>query len=62
MEAALGPGEATLTSTVTAHRFYLARGWSDAGDDRALTPGMIAVSDAEACFRRFCGQPLPASR
>ena len=31
MEAALGPGEARLTSTTTAHRFYLARGWVDAG-------------------------------
>jgi hypothetical protein len=32
MEATLGPGEATLTSTATAHRFYLARGWTDAGE------------------------------
>jgi GNAT superfamily N-acetyltransferase len=32
MEAALGAGEATLTSTATAHRFYLARGWVDAGE------------------------------
>jgi len=32
MEAALGPGEATLTSTTTAHRFYLSRGWTDVGD------------------------------
>ena len=31
MEQALGPGEATLTSTATAHRFYLSRGWQDAG-------------------------------
>jgi hypothetical protein len=31
MEQALGPGEATLTSTTTAHRFYLNRGWQDAG-------------------------------
>ena len=29
MEAALGPGEATLSSTATAHRFYLARGWTE---------------------------------
>jgi len=41
MEAALGPGEARLSSTVTAHRFYLSRGWTDAG---AIEPyaGMIA--------------------
>ena len=32
MEAQLGPGEARLTSTATAHRFYLARGWADAGE------------------------------
>lgn len=32
METALGPGEATLTSTATAHRFYLSRGWTDVGD------------------------------
>ena len=34
MEAALraaGVGEAALTSTLTAHRFYLAAGWEDAG-------------------------------
>ncbi len=31
MEAALGPGDATLDSTETAHRFYLSRGWSDVG-------------------------------
>lgn len=31
MEAALGPGEATLHSSETAHRFYLARGWADTG-------------------------------
>jgi hypothetical protein len=41
MEAALGPGEATLTSTVTAHRFYLSRGWSDAGEIERYA-GMIA--------------------
>ena len=41
MEAALGPGEATLTSTVTARRFYLARGWSDAGAVERYA-GMIA--------------------
>lgn len=34
MEAALGPGEAHLDSTVTAHRFYLAAGWEDAGAPR----------------------------
>ena len=32
MEATLGPGEATLASTETAHRFYLARGWTDSGE------------------------------
>lgn len=41
MEAALGPGEATLTSTATAHRFYLARGWGDAGEIERYA-GMIA--------------------
>jgi len=32
LEAALGPGEATLTSTLTAHRFYRSRGWIDTGE------------------------------
>jgi hypothetical protein len=41
MEAALGPGEARLTSTATAHRFYLARGWADAGELERYA-GMIA--------------------
>ena len=41
METVLGPGEATLTSTITAHRFYLSRGWTDTGSvDRYA--GMIA--------------------
>ena len=31
MEAALGPGEATLDSTLTARPFYLAAGWEEAG-------------------------------
>jgi len=31
LEQALGPGEARLTSTTTAHRFYRSRGWQDAG-------------------------------
>jgi hypothetical protein len=31
MEEALGPGEARLDSTITAHRFYSAAGWTDAG-------------------------------
>ncbi len=31
LEAALGPGEATLTSTATAHRFYRRQGWTDHG-------------------------------
>ena len=41
MEAALGPGEARLSSTVTAHRFYLSRGWTDAGAIERYA-GMIA--------------------
>ena len=41
MEAELGPGDATLTSTGTAHRFYLARGWQDAGEVERYA-GMIA--------------------
>lgn len=41
MEAELGPGEATLSSTLTALRFYLRRGWSETGAlDRYA--GMIA--------------------
>lgn len=41
MEAALGPGEARLTSTATAHRFYRRMGWRDAGEvERAA--GMAA--------------------
>ncbi len=39
LEAALGPGPATLTSTATAHPFYRARGWSDAGG-RDIFAGM----------------------
>lgn len=31
MEAALGPGEATLDSTETAKRFYAGAGWEEAG-------------------------------
>ena len=31
MEKALGPGEATLDSTLTARPFYLAAGWHEAG-------------------------------
>lgn len=31
MEVALGPGEATLDSTLTARPFYLAAGWEEAG-------------------------------
>lgn len=41
MEETLGPGEATLTSTATAHRFYLARGWTDAGPAERYA-GMVA--------------------
>jgi hypothetical protein len=29
LESALGPGEAHLHSTGTAHRFYISRGWTD---------------------------------
>jgi GNAT superfamily N-acetyltransferase len=32
METALGPGDARLTSTVTAHRFYRTMGWTDTGE------------------------------
>ena len=32
MEADLGPGEATLTSTQTARRFYRTMGWSETGE------------------------------
>lgn len=32
MEEALGPGEATLSSTETARRFYRARGWRETGE------------------------------
>ena len=31
LETELGPGEAHLASTVTAHRFYRRRGWIDSG-------------------------------
>lgn len=41
MEAALGPGEATLSSTLTALRFYLRRGWSESGALERYA-GMIA--------------------
>ena len=33
--------EARLTSTLTAHRFYLSRGWADAGDVERYA-GMVA--------------------
>jgi GNAT superfamily N-acetyltransferase len=32
LEAALGPGEARLSSTATALRFYRARGWTQTGE------------------------------
>jgi GNAT superfamily N-acetyltransferase len=41
MEAALGPGEATLTSTETARRFYRAMGWEETGEVEHWA-GMIA--------------------
>lgn len=41
MEEGLGPGAARLSSTVTAHRFYLARGWADTGALERYA-GMIA--------------------
>ena len=41
MEEALGPGEATLSSTATARRFYRARGWSEIGEAEHWA-GMLA--------------------
>ncbi len=41
MEQALGPGEATLTSTATARRFYRAMGWSETGETEHWA-GMVA--------------------
>lgn len=41
MEAALGPGEATLISTATAHEFYQRMGWRDHGEAER-GGGMIA--------------------
>lgn len=41
MEAALGPGDARLSSTQTAYRFYLAAGWADAG---ARQPGRFIAA------------------
>jgi hypothetical protein len=41
MERVLGPGEATLSSTETAHRFYLGRGWADTGATECYA-GMVA--------------------
>jgi GNAT superfamily N-acetyltransferase len=41
MEQALGPGEATLTSTETARRFYRARGWTEIGETERWA-GMVA--------------------
>ena len=41
MEVELGPDEATLTSTATAHRFYRAMGWHDAGAPEQWA-GMVA--------------------
>ncbi len=35
MEEALGPGEATLDSTLTARPFYLAAGWLEVGPPKA---------------------------
>ncbi len=41
MEATLGSGEARLSSTATAHDFYLRRGWADTGETDSYA-GMIA--------------------
>ena len=41
MEEALGPGEATLTSTETARRFYRTMGWSGTGAIEGWA-GMVA--------------------
>ena len=41
IEAALGPGPATLSSTATARRFYSRRGWLETGDSEAWA-GMTA--------------------
>jgi hypothetical protein len=40
MELGLGPGDARLNSTVTAHRFYKHRGWK-AADDPTRHGGII---------------------
>jgi len=42
LEAALGPGDATLDSTGTALPFYRERGWMDAGPAQAWAAGMVA--------------------
>jgi len=41
MEVELGPGEATLTSTATAYRFYRSMGWSDSAAVERYA-GMVA--------------------
>lgn len=41
MEQALGPGEATLSSTGTARRLYRARGWTETGEPEHWA-GMLA--------------------
>jgi GNAT superfamily N-acetyltransferase len=43
MEEALGPGEASLTSTATAHEFYQRMGWRDHGEAER-GGGMIAYA------------------
>ena len=43
MEVELGPGEATLTSTATALRFYRRMGWTDAGEVESFG-GMVAYA------------------
>ena len=43
MEVELGPGEATLTSTATAHRFYSRMGWIDV-DEVESFGGKIAYA------------------
>jgi hypothetical protein len=41
-EAALGPGEATLSSTRTARQFYRDHGWLDAGEPEEWAGVMTA--------------------
>jgi len=44
MEVELGPGEATLTSTATAQRFYNRRGWEDMAVAEGRDPTELRMS------------------